>query len=94
MRRPSVSLGLALAAAACAPAIAQVPPTEPEVRAYSGLHAAAAAGNVAEIERLITARRDARLARNFGEADRIRKDLETRGIILEDTGSTTRWKKK
>ena len=49
---------------------------------------------VEEIERLITARRDARLARNFGEADRIRKDLETRGIILEDTGSTTRWKKK
>jgi len=53
LRRPSVSLGLALAAAVCAPAIAQVPPTEPEVRGYSGLHAAAAAGNVAEIERLV-----------------------------------------
>ncbi len=49
---------------------------------------------VDEIERLIAARRDARLARNFGEADRIRKDLEGRGIILEDTGSVTRWKKK
>ena len=49
---------------------------------------------VEEIERLITARREARLGRNFAEADRIRKDLETRGIILEDTGSTTRWKKK
>jgi len=49
---------------------------------------------VDEIERLIAARRDARLARNFAEADRIRKDLESRGIILEDTGSTTRWKKK
>ena len=49
---------------------------------------------VEEIERLIAARRDARLARNFAEADRIRKDLESRGIILEDTGSTTRWKKK
>jgi cysteinyl-tRNA synthetase len=49
---------------------------------------------VEEIERLIAARRDARLGRNFAEADRIRKDLESRGIILEDTGSTTRWKKK
>jgi cysteinyl-tRNA synthetase len=49
---------------------------------------------VEEIERLIAARREARLARNFAEADRIRKDLDSRGIILEDTGSATRWKKK
>jgi cysteinyl-tRNA synthetase len=49
---------------------------------------------VEEIERLIEARRTARLARNFGEADRIRKDLDARGIVLEDTGSTTRWKRK
>jgi cysteinyl-tRNA synthetase len=49
---------------------------------------------VEEIERLIGARKAARLARNFAEADRIRKDLEARGIILEDTGSTTRWKRK
>jgi cysteinyl-tRNA synthetase len=49
---------------------------------------------VEEIEQLIAARREARLARNFAEADRIRKDLDSRGIILEDTGSVTRWKKK
>ena len=49
---------------------------------------------VEEIEQMIAARRAARLARNFAEADRIRKDLEARGIILEDTGSTTRWKRK
>jgi len=49
---------------------------------------------VDEIERLIEARRAARLARNFAEADRIRKDLDARGIVLEDTGSTTRWKRK
>jgi cysteinyl-tRNA synthetase len=49
---------------------------------------------VEEIERQMAARREARLSRNFAEADRIRKDLEARGIILEDTGSTTRWKRK
>ena len=48
----------------------------------------------AEIEQAIAARREARLARNFAEADRIRKDLESRGVILENTGATTRWKKK
>jgi cysteinyl-tRNA synthetase len=49
---------------------------------------------VDEILLLIEARRAARLARNFAEADRIRKDLDARGIVLEDTGSTTRWKRK
>jgi len=49
---------------------------------------------VEEIERLIEARRAARLARSFAEADRIRKDLDARGIALEDSGSTTRWKRK
>ena len=47
-----------------------------------------------EIEQLIQARRSARAARNFGEADRIRKDLDARGIVLEDTAAGTRWKRK
>jgi ankyrin repeat protein len=47
--------GAALVAAASMQVLAQIPPTEPEVRAYTGLHAAAAAGSVAEIERLVAA---------------------------------------
>ena len=49
---------------------------------------------VDEIEQLIVARRAARSARNFAEADKIRKDLEARGILLEDTAAGTRWKRK
>jgi len=49
---------------------------------------------VAEIEQLIQARRAARSSRNFAEADRIRKDLEARGILLEDHATGTRWKRK
>jgi cysteinyl-tRNA synthetase len=49
---------------------------------------------VAEIESLIEARREARRSRDFARADQIRKDLEARGIILEDTAAGTRWKRK
>jgi cysteinyl-tRNA synthetase len=47
-----------------------------------------------EIDALIQARRDARRSRDFARADEIRADLEARGIILEDTASGTRWKRR
>ena len=47
----------------------------------------------AEIESLIAARNTARKARNFAESDRIRDDLMSRGILLEDTPAGTRWRK-
>jgi cysteinyl-tRNA synthetase len=48
----------------------------------------------AEIEARITARAQAKKARSFAEADRIRDELLAQGIILEDTKDGVRWKRK
>lgn len=45
------------------------------------------------VEALIERRNQARKAREFAEADRIRDDLQSRGILLEDTPSGVRWKR-
>ncbi|MCR4374117.1 MAG: cysteine--tRNA ligase [Acidobacteria bacterium] len=47
-----------------------------------------------EIDALIEERRLARRNRRFARADEIRKDLEARGILLEDSATGTRWKRK
>jgi cysteinyl-tRNA synthetase len=44
------------------------------------------------IEERIAARRDARMHRDFAEADRIRDELRGRGVVIEDAGGETRWK--
>ena len=48
---------------------------------------------VEEIDRLIAARREARRQRDFAAADRIRSELDGRGIQLEDTPDGTRWRR-
>src|SRR5687768_921984 len=47
-----------------------------------------------EIERLVAARQDARKRRDFAEGDRIRQQLLDAGIVLEDSATGTRWKRK
>ena len=47
----------------------------------------------ADVEALIQKRQDARKARDFQEADRIRDELKSRGILLEDTAQGVRWKR-
>lgn len=49
---------------------------------------------VDEIEGLIEDRQAARRRRDFAAADRIRAELAERGVLLEDSASGTRWKRK
>jgi cysteinyl-tRNA synthetase len=49
---------------------------------------------IEEIERLIEERNAARRRRDFAEGDRIRNGLAARGVLLEDSPSGTRWKRK
>ena len=48
---------------------------------------------VASIEERIAARKAARAARNFVEADRIRQELRDGGIEIEDTPQGTKWRR-
>jgi cysteinyl-tRNA synthetase len=47
-----------------------------------------------EIDRLVEARQAARKRRDFAEGDRIREQLVSAGIALEDSPTGTRWKRK
>lgn len=47
----------------------------------------------ADIEALIVERNQARLHRNFAEADRLRQVLADRGVILEDTKEGSTWRR-
>jgi cysteinyl-tRNA synthetase len=46
-----------------------------------------------QIEKLITARTEAKKAKNFAEADKIRQDLLSQGVILEDSPQGTTWRR-
>ena len=45
------------------------------------------------VEALIQARQDAKKAKNFAEADRIRDELKAMGVEIIDTPQGTKWRK-
>ncbi len=57
----------------------------PEVRSFAG------GPSDDDVEALVAARNEARAARNFAEADRIRDELAGLGIVIEDGAGGTRW---
>jgi len=63
---------------------------------FDVLNPTAASGEIsdAEIDRRIAERAAAKKARNFALADQIRDQLLQQGIVLEDTKSGVRWKRK
>jgi len=49
--------------------------------------------NETQIVEKIAARNSAKLAKNYAESDRIRKELLEAGIVLEDSASGTTWRR-
>ena len=45
------------------------------------------------VEALIEQRNQARIGKNWAEADRIRDELQAQGIVLEDSGGKTTWRR-
>ena len=69
--------------------LAIVPPMEHLVHAEGE-----AAADVQEIEELVRKRNEARRNRDFATSDKLRKELDDRGVLIEDTREGTRWRRK
>ena len=95
-----VSAGAATTAVATpAPAPVVVPkaaPAAPKATAPAAGEFAVVSENGeanAEVEALIRARADAKKAKNFAEADRIRDELKAQGIEVTDIPNGAKWKR-
>ncbi len=51
-------------------------------------------GDAGDIEQRIAARAEAKARRDFAEADRIREELKSEGVLLEDGPSGTTWRRE
>ena len=51
-------------------------------------------GDSGEIESRVAARAEAKARRDFAEADRIRDELRSEGVLLEDSASGTTWRRE
>lgn len=60
---------------------------------FAGEHPFIPPGMTKSVQDLIAERAAAKKARNFAESDRIRNDLSKAGIILEDSATTTTWRR-
>jgi cysteinyl-tRNA synthetase len=47
-----------------------------------------------DIEALIAERQQAKLDKNYGRADKIREELKTLGVVLEDSREGTKWRRE
>ena len=56
--------------------------------------AAEKAGDEAQIEALVAKRQEARAAKDWAAADRVRDELKAKGVILEDTPQGVRWRRE
>ena len=65
---------------------------DPEVALQSGSSAGGPSNE--EIDALIAERVEARAAKDFARSDEIRDELVAMGIILEDTGGKTTWRRQ
>jgi cysteinyl-tRNA synthetase len=64
------------------------------VRVAMSANAGVARPAEAEILNLIQQRKDARAAKDFAKGDQIRKDLESRGVLIKDSPQGTTWEYK
>ena len=58
-----------------------------------GRQVPATGGDDAEIDTLVKQRDALRREKNFAEADRIRRELTERGIVIEDAAGGARWRR-
>ena len=50
--------------------------------------------DVNKIEELIKLRQQAKINKNFSQADQIRSEIESLGVVIEDSLGGTSWRKK